>query len=115
MSWIEDSTTMAEQCQDAFAQPISYIDPSLAEAVTLDCPVSHEREERRVSPFGVDTVAVREVYVLNADQTLRIDGVFTIDSKSYAIEELHPRIGGRTRAKCRRVMAKERTRPRYRG
>lgn len=115
MSWSEDADQMAAEVQEAFGRDILYSDASLSSPATLVCPVGHERIERRKTQWGVEAVAVRDVFVLDDDQRIRLDGVITIDGVRYSVEGLHPRIGSRTQVICRRTTAVEKTRSRYRG
>lgn len=116
MSWNEDAAQMAADIQDAFGREVLYHDDSLRDPVTLYCPVGHERIDRRKNDYGgTDSVAVIDVYVLDTDQAIRHDGVSTIDSKRYAIDSMHPRIGGRTQCVVRHTTSIEKSRKRYRG
>ena len=117
MSWSADCQLLAGDSNDAFGQSISYNDPTLAEAVTIVCPVTRERRERRNSPnVGSVWVRVRKVYVDDSEQAVRHDGTFTIDGMDYGVESLENKDAGRrTIVNVQRVAVEEITRPGYRG
>lgn len=109
-----DYETAAADLVDYYSQPILYSDPSLGSAVEIDAAVYSEKSERRKNEYGWYWVMVRNVLILNADLTARSDGVFTIDSKDYAIETMADQ-GDRTMFGLTRAQAAEVTRPGYRG
>lgn len=109
-----DYESAAADLVDYYSQPISYIDPSLGSAVSIDAAVYSEQAERRKNEYGWYMVMTRKVLVLTADLTPRLDGTFTIDSKDYAIETLADN-GDRIMIGLTRAQAAEVTRPGYRG
>lgn len=117
MSWTSDCQILAADSNDAFGQSVQYNDSTLAEAVTLTCPVTRERRERRSSPnIGIVWVRVRKVFVDDSEQSIRTDGVFTVDGLEYAIESIENKdAGGRTIVNIQRIAVEELTRPNYRG
>lgn len=114
MSWVDDAASAAADVHSAFSQSVQYED-KVTKWTTLNAVVGAESDERRDTSYGKDLVKIRDVYILDADISLRIDGVFKINGANYVIEAMYPRIGSRTRCKCRRALSIEVTRPRYRG
>lgn len=103
---------------DYYGQPISYIDPSLGSAISIEnAAVSSERSERRKNDHGWYLALTRKVIVLNEDVTVRIDGKVTVTSngKVYSIEAVRDAGGDRMVLDLIRSEVAEVTRPRYRG
>lgn len=100
---------------DYYGQPILYSDPSLSDTVTLDAKVYTEQAARRQNDFGWYWVQARTIEILRCEQEIRSDGVFTINGKDYAVEEIGEKSGDRTKVQLTRAQAGEITRPGYRG
>jgi len=98
-----------------YGQPILYSDPSLSEPVSVDAIVHSEQAVRRQNEYAWYWVQARTVKILRCEQEIRSDGVFTIDGKDYAIEDVGMKAGDQTVVQLTRAQAGEITRPGYRG
>lgn len=110
----DDYENSAADLVDYYSQPISYIDPSLVSAASFDAAVYSEKAERRQADYGWYWVQTRRVVLLDDSATVRADGVFTIDGKSYRVETIGDKSGARTEIGLVRAEAGEVTRPGYR-
>lgn len=110
-----DYESAAADLVEYYSQPISYRDPSMGSAVSIDAAVYSEKSERRQNDHGWYWIMTRKVMLLAAAVTVRSDGVFTIDGKNYAIETVGDSNGDRQMIGLTRAQAAEVNRPGYRG
>lgn len=110
-----DYESAAADLVEYYGQPISYIDPSLADPVDIDAIVHPERTERRKMDHGWIKVQARDVFFDAAAVTTRLDGTFTIGDQAYSVDELGTAEGNRTAVKLKRATAGEISRPKARG
>lgn len=107
---------------DYYSQPISYLDRSLSEAITVCAQVHPEKTERRKNDHGWYVAQTRMIKFLDDDfrAEIRTDGTFYIgvdpagSSVGYSIESVVSLPGKRTQVNLTRATVGEMGRPGYR-